>query len=94
MAVEKGISENQEEEIKVEEEETPTTEPQEIEIEGEEQVEEPITDDFGANLAEDLDERTRRRLGLELISEYRKDKESRKEWEEGVGAWVRGVAEG
>jgi len=83
MAVEKGISENQEEEIKVEEEQTPTAEPQEIEIEGEEQIEEPITDDFGANLAEDLDERTRRRLGLELISEYRKDKESRKDWEEG-----------
>ena len=84
MAVEKGISENQEEEIKVEEEETPVAEqPQEIEIEGEEQVEEPIADDFGANLAEDLDERTRRRLGLELISEYRKDKESRKDWEEG-----------
>ena len=88
MAVEKGISENKEEETKVDEEqtsteETPNEETPNIEIEGEEQVEEPVLDDFGANLAEEMDERTRRRLGLELISEYRKDKESRKDWEEG-----------
>ena len=30
-----------------------------------------------------MDERTLKRLGLELIGEYKKDKESRKEWEEG-----------
>ena len=83
MAVEKEITENQDEEIKVEEEQNTPTIPENIEIEGEAPIEEPITDDFGANLAEDLDERTRRRLGLELIGEYKKDKESRKDSEEG-----------
>ena len=57
--------------------------PPEVQIEGEETVEETVSDDFNANLAEDMDERTLKRLGLELIGEYRKDKESRKEWEEG-----------
>jgi len=84
MAVEKGITENTEEETKVEEiQEQPEGLPPEIQIEGEETVEEPISDDFNANLAEDMDERTLKRLGMELITEYRKDKESRKDWEEG-----------
>jgi len=54
-----------------------------VSVEGEEKVEEQVNDDFNANLAEDMDERTLKRLGMELISEYKKDKESRKEWEEG-----------
>jgi len=54
-----------------------------VSVEGEEQVEEQVNDDFNANLAENMDERTLRRLGMELITEYKKDKESRKEWEEG-----------
>jgi hypothetical protein len=84
MAVEKGIPENIEEETKVEEiQEQPEGLPPEVQIEGEETVEETVSDDFNANLAEDMDERTLKRLGLELIGEYRKDKESRKEWEEG-----------
>jgi hypothetical protein len=84
MAVEKGITENIEEETKVEEiKEQPEGLPPEIEVEGEETVEEDVIDDFNANLAEDMDERTLKRLGLELIGEYKKDKESRKEWEEG-----------
>jgi len=84
MAVEKGIPENIEEETKVEEiQEQPEGLPPEIQVEGEEVVEENLEDDFNANLAEDMDERTLKRLGMELISEYRKDKESRKEWEEG-----------
>ena len=84
MAVEKGIPENIEEETKVEEiQEQPEGLPPEVQIEGEETVEETVSDDFNANLAEDMDERTLRRLGLELIGEYKKDKESRKEWEEG-----------
>ena len=84
MAVEKGIPENIEEETKVEEiKEQPEGLPPEIQIEGEETVEETVSDDFNANLAEDMDERTLKRLGMELITEYRKDKESRKDWEEG-----------
>jgi hypothetical protein len=84
MAVEKGITENIEEETKVEEiQEQPEGLPPEIQIEGQETVEEDPVDDFNANLSEDMDERTLKRLGLELIGEYKKDKESRKEWEEG-----------
>ena len=84
MAVEKGITENIEEETKVEEiKEQPEGLPLGIEVEGEETVEETESDDFNANLAEDMDERTLKRLGMELITEYKKDKESRKEWEEG-----------
>ena len=84
MAVEKGITENIEEETKVEEiQEQPEGLPPDIQIEGQETVEEDPVDDFNANLAEDMDERTLKRLGMELITEYRKDKESRKEWEEG-----------
>ena len=84
MAVEKGITESIEEETKVEEiKEQPEGLPLDVEIEGEETVEETVSDDFNANLAEDMDERTLKRLGMELITEYRKDKESRKEWEEG-----------
>ena len=84
MAVEKGVTENIEEETKVEEiQEQPEGLPLGVEVEGEETVEETVSDDFNANLAEDMDERTLKRLGMELITEYKKDKESRKEWEEG-----------
>ena len=59
MAVEKGITENIEEETKVEEiQEQPEGLPPEIQIEGQETVEEDPVDDFNANLSEDMDERT------------------------------------
>ena len=82
MAVEKNneITEKVEEIV---DEVSPGVEQVDVTVEGEEPVEEQINDDFNANLAEDMDERTLRRLGLELIGEYKKDKESRKEWEEG-----------
>ena len=84
MAVEKGITENIEEETKVEEiQEQPEGLPPEVVVEGEETVEEAPSDDFNANLAENMDERTLKRLGMELIAEYKKDKESRKDWEDG-----------
>ena len=84
MAVEKDISENIVDETKVEEiQEQPEGLPPIVEVEGEEEVEENLEDDFGANLAEEMDERDLKRLGLELIDEYKKDRESRKEWEEG-----------
>ncbi len=82
MAVEKNneITEKVEEIV---DEVSPGVEDVNVSVEGEEQVEEQVNDDFNANLAEDMDERTLKRLGMELITEYRKDKESRKEWEEG-----------
>ena len=70
MAVEKGITENIEEETKVEEiQEQPEGLPPEVQIEGEETVQEDVVDDFNSNLAEDMDERTLKRLGMELITE-------------------------
>ena len=84
MAVEKEVSENIVDETKVEEiQEQPEGLPPIVEVEGEEVAEENLEDDFGANLAEEMDERDLKRLGLELIEEYKKDRESRKEWEEG-----------
>ena len=82
MAVEKNneVSEKVEEIV---DEVSPGVEEVDVSVEGEEQVEEQTSDDFNANLAENMDERTLKRLGMELIQEYRKDKESRKDWEEG-----------
>jgi len=82
MAIEKNneITEKVEEIV---DEVSPGVEQVDVSVEGQETVEDPVVDDFNANLAEDMDERTLKRLGMELISEYRKDKESRKDWEEG-----------
>ena len=82
MAIEKNneIIEKVEEIV---DEVSPGVEDVNVSVEGEEPVEEQVNDDFNANLAEEMDERDRKRLGLELIGEYKKDKESRKEWEEG-----------
>ena len=84
MAVEKN-NEIIEEEIQ----EQPEGLPIDVTVEGEEEVvEERPQDDFNANLAEDMDERTLRSMGSELISEYKKDKLSRKEWED---AYIKGL---
>jgi len=82
MAVEKNneITEKVEEIV---DEVSPGVEEVNVSVEAEEPVEEEVNDDFNANLAEDMDERTLKRLGMELITEYKKDKESRKEWEDG-----------
>ena len=61
---------------------------EEVTIEGEEPEEERPQDDFNANLAETMDERTLSRMASELISEYKKDKESRKDWEQ---AYIKGL---
>jgi len=86
MAIEDNNPAPIEEEIQVEEEQVgPEGTPPIVEVEGEEaMVEEPTMDDFNVNLAEDMDERVLRRLGMELIDEYKKDKESRKDWEEAI----------
>ena len=84
MAVEKN-NEIIEEELQ----EQPEGLPVDVTIEGEEEVvEERPQDDFNANLSEDMDERTLQSMGSELISEYKKDKLSRKEWEE---AYIKGL---
>ena len=55
----------------------------EVIIEGEEDiVEEAPQEDFYKNLSEDMDERQLQDLANELISDYKNDKETRKDWEE------------
>jgi hypothetical protein len=88
MAVEKNN-----EEITIEDkiEETIEEQPEglpEVEVEGEETVEERPQDDFNANLAESMDERTLKSMASDLIDEYKKDKLSRKEWED---AYIKGL---
>ena len=82
MAVEKSNIPEITEEEKVELQEGQpiiNDEVDEVTVEGEE-VEEPnIEDDFNANLAENIDERTLSRMATELVSDYKKDKET-KEW--------------
>jgi hypothetical protein len=85
MAIENNNQTELDENIEVEEEMVqPEGLPPEVIVEGEEQIEEAPEDDFNTNLAEDMDERVLRRLGSELIDEFKKDKESRKEWEEAI----------
>lgn len=84
MAVEK-VTEELAEEVT----EQPDGLPVDIEIEGEEEaVEERPQDDFNANLAEDMDETTLKEMGSDLIEEYKKDRASRKEWED---AYIKGL---
>ena len=85
MAIEKVTDEIKEEEIIPQ----PESDPMEISIEGEEQVEEESPqEDFNSNLADDMDERALKDMGMELIEEYKKDKSSRKEWED---AYIKGL---
>ena len=91
MAIEKETPEL-EEELKVADEETEgpagVPGPLDVEIEGEEVEEERPQDDFNANLAESMDERTLREMASELIEEYKKDKVSRKDWED---SYIKGL---
>jgi len=88
MAVEKTLSEQLQEGFE-EEQEQPEGLPVDVQIEGEEEVvEERPQDDFNANLAEGMDERTLKDMGMDLIQEYKKDKTSRKEWED---AYIKGL---
>ncbi len=85
MAVEK-VTEEFKEEAQVEQ---PEGLPIDVEVEGEEVVEEERPqDDFNANLALGMDERTLKDMGMDLIQEYKKDKTSRKEWED---AYIKGL---
>ena len=87
MAVEK--QEPQTEDILEETEvETLPSDEVDVAVEGEEMLEAKPEDDFNANLAEAMDERTLKDMAMELIQEYKKDKTSRKEWED---AYIKGL---
>ena len=89
MAIEKENQEQIEEEVKVE---TPKDQPEglppEVMVEGQEPVVDNLEEEFTANLAEDMDERILKSLGSELLSEFKKDKTSRKDWED---AYIKGL---
>jgi len=91
MAIEKETPEL-EEELRVADEETEgpagVPPPVDVEIEGQEVEGERPQDDFNANLAESMDERTLREMASELTQEYKKDKVSRKDWED---AYIKGL---
>ncbi len=83
MAIEKNNETVVTEEDKVEETvEQPDGLPVDVTIEGEETIEERPQDNFNANLAETMDERVLKSMASDLMQEYKKDKLSRKEWEE------------
>ena len=91
MAVEKETPEL-EEELRVADEETEgpagVPGPVDVQVEGEEEVEQEPANDFNSNLAESMDERTLREMASELTQEYKKDKLSRKDWED---AYIKGL---
>ena len=62
--------------------------PPEVVVEGEEEVAETPEQDFNANLAEEMDDSTLKSMATDLIDEYKKDKVSRKEWED---AYIKGL---
>jgi chaperonin GroES len=89
MAVEKQEPQTEdilEEEVEVDS--MPGGEEVDVSVEGEELQEERPQDDFNANLAESMDERDLKDMAMELIEEYKKDKTSRKEWED---AYIKGL---
>ena len=89
MAIEKENQEQIEEEVKVDSpQEQPEGLPPEVMVEGQEPVVEDLEEEFSANLADDMDERILKSLGSELLSEYKKDRTSRKDWEE---AYIKGL---
>jgi hypothetical protein len=73
------------EELKVEDSvQTPKQDVQ-YKIEGEEVDEEEVVgqSDFYANLAEELDETVLNKISSQLVQEYKRDKDSRRDWEDG-----------
>ena len=89
MAIEKNEDIIEDTKVTEEVQEQPDGLPVDVTVEGEEEViEERPQDDFNANLAEAMDARTLKDMGMELIQEYKKDKASRKEWED---AYIKGL---
>jgi len=59
-------------------------EPVDIQVEGQEPpVQEEPKEDFYRNLAEDMDDRMLGKIAYTLINDYKRDKESRQDWEQG-----------
>ena len=81
---EEQISLEEQEDLAVTDKEAP-----EVIVEGEEPiVEEAAPEDFYKNLAEEMDERELKDLSNQLISDYKNDKETRKDWEQ---TYVKGL---
>ena len=73
-----------EDNIEVTQEEIDAVEPVDVEITDEDAVEEQVQEeaqDFYTNLAEGMDERILAGIANELLADYKKDKESRGDWE-------------
>ena len=73
-----------EDNIEVTQEEIDAVEPVDVEITDEDAVEEQVQEeaqDFYINLAEGMDERVLAGIANELLADYKKDKESRGDWE-------------
>ena len=82
MAVEKGNNQEITEETKVEEiQEQPVGPAPEVTVEGEEMIQDTVSDDFNANLAEVLPEDILSSIANDLLSSIKSDKQSRSEWE-------------
>lgn len=62
--------------------------PESVKINGEEIVPKKEDDDFGRNLAEDMDERELTTLATELMGDYESDVSSRKDW---LDTYVKGL---
>jgi len=79
--IEKNNEEITEEEIRVEQE--PEGIPDNVEV-VEEGMEEEVTEEsnFAANLADEISEEVLESIGSDLITEFKKDRESRKDWED------------
>ena len=87
MAIEDNIPGQEQEDLNVTDREMQpvgsANEPVDVVIEGQEPpAEEPVEDNFYANLAEEMDERDLQDLAIQLISDYKNDKETRQDWEE------------
>ena len=78
--------------IEVTQEEIDAVEPVDVEITDEDAVEQEQVqeqeEDFYANLAENMDERVLNGIANELLGDYKKDKESRSDWEKSYISWI------
>ena len=73
-----------EDNVEVTQEEIDAVEPVDVEITDEEAAVDQVSEEvqeFYSNLAEDMDERILSRIAGELLADYKKDKESRGDWE-------------
>ena len=79
--IEKNNEDITEEEIRVEQEPEGIPENVEVVEEGMEEAPKEVSN-FAANLADEISEDVLNDLGNDLVDEYKKDRESRKDWED------------